>query len=263
MTRAWIQRRWRPVLMALSAVLGVVVGGVGQPAGALTPTERFVAQVHEDFLLRPPSSAELTLWTTYLGSASRASMVAALLDGNEFKTLWAVGVRYYYLSEVDLEDPQFASDVAALGSSDDFVASEVAVLARARYYDLSGGTNTSFMTALYDDVLFRPPDPSGLSYWVGRLNAGTSTRTSVATYFIRSGEAAGRRVAGPAGATTCAATVLEDVAALRSGSYCLVLDRMADPSGASYWTGQLSASGQLPGLWASLAGSAEYYDNAQ
>ncbi len=143
------------------------------------------------------------------------------------------------------------------------MAGEVSVLAGSPYFALHGSNNSDYVEGLFHDVLLRPSDPSGLSFWVGRLNAATWTRAAVATAFIRTTEAANRRVSGTVGATSCAATELTDEDALPSGSYCLVLDRLADPSGATYWSGQLAGSAQLPAVWASLVGSSEYFNHAQ
>jgi hypothetical protein len=245
-------------------VVAPVVGLGAEPASALTPNENFIVAVHEDFLQRGPSYNELTWWSAYIGGGgTRASMVANVLDSSEFKQLWLTGVRQYYLGEVDFEDPQFATDLSNLVSTDDFVASEVAVLASTRYFNYSGGTNTAYVESLYQHVLLRPSDSGGLTYWVGRLNAATATRASVAAHFIRTTEGATRRVAGASGATSCATTVLVDEASLAAGSYCLILDRMADSGGTTYWVGQLTGTNQLPSLWASLAGSTEYFNNAQ
>lgn len=229
------------------------------PASALTNNEKFVWAVHTDFLLRNPDAAEVTWWSTYLSGNSRTAMVANVLDSSEFKDLWVVAVSLYYLDEID---PDSFTITDTLDSNDDFVASEVTLIAGATYYANSGGTNTSFVEALHLDTLQRPVDATALSYWVGRLNNGTSTRSSVANYVIRSNESALRRVGGAAGMTSCPTIVLLDVSSLTAGSYCIVLDRVADSGGLSYWAGQLSASDQLPSLWTSLAGSTEYYNNA-
>ena len=249
--------------VAATAILIAGLAGFGQPASALSPNEKFVVAFFEDFMVRGPSSDEMTLWTTYLGSNTHQSMATALLEGDEFAQLWAIGTRYYYLHDVEVEDPSFSSDVSALRSSGDFVATEISVLANTPYFALHASNNNDYVEALYSDVLLRPSDSSGLSYWVGRLNAGTSTRAQVANAFIRTNESANRRVAGTSGATSCAATELTNEDSLPSGSYCIVLGRIADSSGYSYWSGQLAGSSQLPDLWASLAGSTEYFNHAQ
>lgn len=234
-----------------------------QRADALTSDEYFIEAVYRDFLLRYPTSSESAWWSSYLTANSNTSFVQSVLGDSEFELLWIIGVRYRYLGSVQAEDPQFDTDLSNLASSGDFVDAEVALLASSAYFSLKGGTNTTYVEAIYNDVLLRASDLTGRSYWVGRLNAGTATRAQLAETFIRTTEAANRRVGGPSGATSCATTSLEDVASISAGAYCLVLDRLALSSDITYWSGQLSSTAQLPSLWASLAGSAEYYNNSQ
>lgn len=256
-------RSWSPswvaaTVLALLAVATVQVG-LSRPAASLTNNEKFIWAVHTDFFLRSPSADEVTWWTAYLGSGTRAGMLESILDSSEFKDFWVVGMSLRYLDEID---PGSFTMLDALEISDDFVATEVTLLAGATYFNSSGGTNTTYVQALYPDVLQRPVDATALSYWVGRLNAGTSTRSSVANYVIRSNESAQRRIGGSAGMTSCPTTELEDPMWLAAGSYCIVLDRVADSGGLSYWTTQLSGTDQLPSLWSSLARSTEYFNNA-
>lgn len=252
--------------LALCVLAVVVLGTFANPPrveAAATPDQKFVEAVYLDFLLRGPEAHELAWWSAYLTSGSRTTMVQSLLTDVEFEHLWIVGVRYRYLGEVVAEDPQYEVDLSDLAQSGDFVASEVSVLAGPRYFELNGSTSASFVESIYEDVLLRPSDAQGLDYWVDRLDGATATRATVAQAFIRSVEAANRRVGGPAGATACASTVLTDVEALEAGAFCLVLDRMASGPDGTYWSGQLAATAQLPTFWASLAGSSEYFANAQ
>lgn len=250
---------WLGALLIGVATLSAAMVMHVRPAAALTNNEKFVWAVYEDFLLREPEVDEVTWWSAYLSSHSRSSMVASVLDLEQFKGSWVIGASIYYLGEID---PNALAISDALETSDDFVASEVALLAGSTYFANKGGTNTSFVENLYYDALLRAVDAPSLSYWVGRLDAATATRASVASSIIRSTESAQRRVGGASGMTTCTTTTLSDATALAAGSYCIVLDRMADSGGISYWSGQLAASDQLPSLWASLAGSTEYYNNA-
>jgi hypothetical protein len=248
----------------LAAVLSVaVLSGAPPAAHATTPNEYFTARVYQDYMFRPPTADEYTWWNAYLVSGSRQTMVTSILEGDAFQYFWIAGVHSYYLGYFDSMHGDVAPQVSALASSNDYVATEVSVLSSGRYFTSVGATNTLFVTELFRDVLLREPDPAGLSYWVGRLNAATSTRAQVATTLIRSSEGAARRVNGTAGQPSCSATVLADEVSLAAGSYCIVHDRLADSSGYNYWTGQLTGSGQLPGLWASLSGSTEYFNGAQ
>lgn len=249
-----------PLAVVLLFVVGMVLGA--GPAAASQSNANFVTKAHRDFLLRDPTGDEVTWWTAYLGGNSRASMIQNVLNSSEFSFLWVAGVRLQYLGELDPGSSEFSAAVSALNSTRDYVATEVSVLSGSAFFSLAGGTNDGFMDLLYEKVLYRPADSSGRAYWAGRLDAGTS-RASVANYFIRTTEAASRRVAGPSGATSCNSTELSDPSAVESGAYCLILDRPADSGGTTYWTGVLRQSGQLPQLFANLGGSTEYYNKAQ
>jgi hypothetical protein len=48
--------------------------------------------------------------------------------------------------------------------------------------------NTDFVTLLYQNVLHRAPDPTGLGNWVGVLNSGQDTRAQVVIGFSESAE---------------------------------------------------------------------------
>ncbi len=52
-------------------------------------------------------------------------------------------------------------------------------------------SDTAFVTRLYQYVLARPPEPDGLSFWLGRLSRGDDTRAGVADKFLSSVEYAG------------------------------------------------------------------------
>lgn len=49
-------------------------------------------------------------------------------------------------------------------------------------------TNEGFLTALYNNVLDRDPDPSGLGWWLAEMDSGRSTRPGVLQGFSESSE---------------------------------------------------------------------------
>ncbi|WP_296763703.1 DUF4214 domain-containing protein [Sediminimonas sp.] len=49
-------------------------------------------------------------------------------------------------------------------------------------------TNTEFVTAVYNDILGRDPDPAGLTFWVGHLDAANVTRAEFIDEVERSSE---------------------------------------------------------------------------
>lgn len=253
------------ITIAVLAVVLTVGGLTFEPSrvDALTNNEMFVYRLYRDFLLREPDAAEVSAGVATIAGSGRATLASSLFASSEFKTIWVIGVHQYYLGEIDFSSPEISANLAALSSSGNFVGTEVSVISGSQYFSENGGANLPFMEQVYRDVLGREPDPSGLSWWVGQLNSLAWTRSQVALHFIRSSAAAAIRVSGFPGESSCAATQLEETNSLRSGSYCLILDRMADPSGATYWTTQMTGSSQLPSLWTSLAVSTEYFDLAQ
>jgi thermitase len=68
------------------------------------------------------------------------------------------------------------------------------ILGTNDFYNAHGGTNEGFVTGLYQSLLGRAPDPGGLAYWVGNLNAG-QTRIQVIETFERTSEALQTKVA--------------------------------------------------------------------
>ncbi|AGA25104.1 S8 family serine peptidase [Singulisphaera acidiphila] len=68
------------------------------------------------------------------------------------------------------------------------------ILATDDFYNGYGGTNTGFVTGLYQTLLGRDPEPAGLASWVGRLNSG-QTRIQVIETFERTPEALQVKVA--------------------------------------------------------------------
>jgi hypothetical protein len=49
-------------------------------------------------------------------------------------------------------------------------------------------TNEQFVTLIYQNIFERDPDPAGLAYWTGKLDAKAKTRGDVMTNFSESGE---------------------------------------------------------------------------
>lgn len=76
--------------------------------------------------------------------------------------------------------------------------------------------NTNFITALYDKVLGRDPDPDGLAYWVNQLNTNSYSRAAVVNQFLVTSNQ-------------------EFIGSL----YLTYLGRDPDPTGLAYWTNLL------------------------
>lgn len=224
---------------------------------ALTANEKFVTQVYQDFLLRDPSSAELAWGAAALGSQTRSAYVGSVLYAAPFRELW-INYSYTRYGGRLPTSTEMSTASSALQTSGDYLAVELDLLASTDYFNRADATNGGYVDALYENLLWREADASSYDFWVNELDTAARTRRQVASWIIRSTESAGIRVAGIPGEAACLTIILGQVDDLSSESYCLILDRMADSSGATYWAGQLAATAQLPSLWISLASSTEY-----
>jgi uncharacterized repeat protein (TIGR01451 family) len=111
------------------------------------------------------------------------------------------------------------------------------VLGSPEFYDRSGGTDASFLQALYDDDLGRPPDPFGQATFLSALSAGVS-RAEVARLIDESPEAESDQV------TT---------------DYEEILGRAPDPFGLAAWGNDLEQNGgDNVAISADLLGSNEF-----
>ena len=163
----------------------------------------YVDRIYRDLLDRAPRPADRTLWTDQLAAgASRVALLVALSESPEYvaRTGTAAPVPPRPL----LAPPGIEHSVVRLylglqGTWPDRPTLDAAV---ARYLDgtplaaladevLAGryGSEPSdrFVSSLYEDVLRRKVDPTGLAAWTARLDAGES-RGSIAVGFTESPE---------------------------------------------------------------------------
>ena len=81
----------------------------------------------------------------------------------------------------------------ALGTTDADV--KAAILGSDEFYAAQGGTPRGFVAALYVDLLDRPADPGGLTYWSNLVQAGATSRANVVAAILGSPEAKATQVA--------------------------------------------------------------------
>ena len=201
-----------------------------------TPASRYITSAFQLFTGRPATTGEIATWSPTVQAGNRYPLTSALAvsDG------WA-GYEIDQLYQIVLgrgADPSgrayWVSQVAA-GVRLETIA--VYYYGGPEYYGANGNTPAGFVTALYQDILHRQPDQSGLNFWVGMLNAGVLDRYGVAASFYASVESRRDRV---------------------NRLYQRILGRGPDPGGWDYWAGQLLNTGDVS-LAVLLAGSDEYY----
>jgi len=201
-----------------------------------TPASRYITSTYQLFVGRPATTAEVSTWSPTVQAGNRYPLTSALAvsDG------WA-GYEIDQLYQIVLgrgADPSgrayWVSQVAA-GVRLETIATFY--YGGPEYYSANGSTPAGYVTALYEDILRRQPDQSGLNFWVGMLNSGALDRYGVAASFYASIESRRDRV---------------------NRLYLRILGRGPDPGGWDYWAGQLLTTGDVA-LAVLLAGSDEYY----
>jgi hypothetical protein len=98
-------------------------------------------------------------------------------------------------------------------------------------------SNGAFLSAVYEDLLGRAPDPGGLASWEGQLAAGVSDEQ--VAYDI--------------------ATSPERHSDVVQFYYDALLGRPADPGGLASWVGLLNSGGSDQSVLEGIMGSAEFY----
>jgi hypothetical protein len=205
-------------------------------------------QQYRDFLGREGDAGGLSFWTSQInaGTQTRAQVINSFFNSAEFQNTTAPVTRLYFAYFLRIPDyggltfwvNSFRSGVPLSTISDNFAQSAEFL---NRYGSLN---NTDFVTLVYNNVLGRAPDPGGLAFWVGQLNAGTMTRGQVMLGFSESAE--------------YRATSFNKVFVVQI--YIGMLRRSPDQGGFDFWVGQLDGGASGLTLIQGFLGSTEYHN---
>ena len=228
--------RYRPAFTTASTAVFDDVEG----HAALERERRFVVNAHREFLGRDPRSAEEDHWTNEMSfGGDRGRFTSTLAKSDEWLRyeldkmyLGAFGRR------IDEEGRLYWTSFVRRGGR----LTEVGVYLYAsdEFYSRSGGTDRGFVTALYHELLDRPPDRIGLHHWL-RSMANGLPRAGVTASFYSSIESRRGRV---------------------EALYQDLLGRRAEPAGLAYWSEVLLHADDVL-LAATLAASQEFHDRSQ
>lgn len=223
------------VLLLATSFAGVLVPSAG---AATDDTRTYINAVHNLFLGRDASDAEVTRWRSTVDAGNRDVLTNSLATsdewaGSEVNKLYMkilrrpadADGRAYWVQTI--KDGNRLEDIAAY------------FYGGPEYYQRVGSTSTKFINNLYDDLLGRPADEGGRNYWRSQIVAGM-TRSEVAANFYFSIESRKSRV---------------------RSLYRTILNRLPDSAGEAYWAEQLKTIGDVK-LAAFLAASQEYYNRS-
>jgi hypothetical protein len=188
------------------------------------------------------SSSDVNTWAQALDHGSSRGQVAnSFLASTEYRTnLVAADYQQMLHRAADASGSAYFVGQLNKGAKNEDVL--VGLAASDEYFtNRGGGTNSGFVSGLYQDLLQRAADPSGLAYWTQQLNNGVS-RATVAQGLVTSTEYRTKLV---------------------DGYYQHYLGRNADPSGESYFVGLLNNGGTDESVIVGLVATDEYYGKQQ
>jgi hypothetical protein len=186
-------------------VLGNALYLEGQAGNGSDTT--FVINLYRNLLGRAPESAGEAFWINLIekntGSQStsdptrRDQVVADFLNSPEYKAHLVTGLYETLLHRApETSGLQFwMSNLGSPGTPGDNTAGngEESVLAgivgSQEYYVLHGSTSTSWVAAVYEDLLGRAPDTSGAQLWMQQVTENPGSRDAVAQEILSSPEA--------------------------------------------------------------------------
>lgn len=210
----------------------IIIGD--KPLPAPDTFNAFIDRSYRDFLGRPASTSETSVWGARLSSGtSRLEFVNTLAASDEWTTVVVQDLYRDTLGrEADAEGAAYWAGRLQSGTSVASAASNF--YGSTEYVNAKGGTWPLWLTDLYGKLLNRGPESSGLRYWVTK--ADTDGSGPVAYDFYQSEESRRSRV--------------RDL-------YQKFLGRQPDAAGLSYWAGVLESGDDLA-LAGFLAASDEY-----
>jgi hypothetical protein len=201
---------------------------------------RYVYWVYNDLLGRSPDTAGVNYWASLLNSGvPRPTVAWALVNSNEYRGDVLGSMYQQFLGRsIDATGLAYWTNQVAGGMTFEQFQS---LLIGSNEYFLSGakgkGNNSDFVKSMYQDILGRPVDPTGLAFFKGQLDAGTLRQLVVSAIVFST----------------------EHLASTVDGYYEHFLSRGVDASGQSYWVNQLQHGSRDELIVALIIGSDEYF----
>jgi hypothetical protein len=159
-------------------------------AGPFTDPAVFIKRQFADFAAGSPTSAQVATWTAnFEGGTSPATLIETLRKGSAWDGRVGPVTRLYsayFLRSPDDDGLEFWVNRSRNGTRLYAISSTFAASSefQRRYGSL---TNAEFASLVYQNVLGRAPDPSGLAYWTRQLDKG-QTRGRMMVGFSESSE---------------------------------------------------------------------------
>jgi len=200
-----------------------------------------VRLVYLELLGRCPDQVGFDHWTGRLDGGASASSFARSISATDEAVGRVVDDAYETMLGRSADSSGRAFWVGRLQASGRYDQLLADLAASPEFWSKAGGTNTGFVTRVYDRLLGRTPDTAGLNHWVGRLDAGTSPRALVLTL----------------------ANLDEPLGRLVVDAYDEILGRAPFAAERTDGIAYLRDTGSRSGLYARLIGTTEFHTRAQ
>lgn len=171
------------------------VGNTGTPVAGLTPSNtRFVTQLYIDLLGRNADAGAGAIAAQLNSNAiSRVGAVGIITSSAEYHSLLLNSWYSKYLHRAPSAfETSFWTPAFAVPLTDEQIESQI--VGSPEYFALAGGTNTAWITRIFNDVLGRSPAGAETSIYLSLLGGGS--RTAVGLSILNSTEARTRLVQG-------------------------------------------------------------------
>ena len=204
-----------------------------------TSNQHFITGLYYNLLGREPSLGEVNGWVNSLQiGAPRGLALEIFLVSPEYRDREIQGAYNAYLGR-DAEGATQSFWFQQMEAGASYKALLGGLLSSDEFYARQGGNATGFVVALYNDLLFRAPEPSALGAWVGALQSGHMSRATAVSALMNSPEASAQFV---------------------DQAYHAIFGRAPDSQGLATWAPMISAGMSTDLLRLYLAGSTEYSD---
>ncbi len=160
-------------------------GGVVQPPIDPQAIARYIDLAYRRLEGRPPTTEESARWQETLRQGSRSELTTTLVRGPVYSQILVDDLYQRALGrQPDAGGRSYWVQTLADGLKYEHLGT--LFYGSPEYVARSGGTAESFVDALYLNILGRPADDAGRSYWVGQLDSGRANSRDVANSFYRS-----------------------------------------------------------------------------
>jgi hypothetical protein len=220
-----------------------------------------VDQTYRHLLGREAETAGLAGWTALLDQGVPRSEVVYRIENSAEGRIRQVQQLYGTLLGRPADPGGLTFFVSLLESRGTVEQARALMLGSPEYFQTrAGGSNSGFVTAVYQDVLGRPPEPSGARGWEGLL-AEESSPSTVASEFANSSRSS-VEVFRTITRVTIAFQIVSSPEAdqhLVQNFYQKFLGRAAEPGGLGGWVATLQHGARDEQVIAGIVGSPEYF----